>query len=107
MKVRLLANSSVISFLKRNVTYSPTLYNKPTSSATSSTISSSSHPPPSADVPGLSDAVVKYGKEPVGPGAAKNTEYKNPEYFCYHQSSYFDAEVEMLQYRLPQPSNKK
>lgn len=59
------------------------------------------------DVPGLSSAVVSFPSDPVGPGAAKNTGYKNPEYFCYHNTSYFEADVEMLKYRLPQPSSKK
>ncbi|EFN60362.1 hypothetical protein EAG_02074, partial [Camponotus floridanus] len=43
----------------------------------------------------------------VGPGASKNTEYKNPEYFCYHVASFGEAEVELAKYRLPAPSNKK
>lgn len=43
----------------------------------------------------------------VGPGASKSGEYKNPEYFCYNTTSYFEAEVEMLKYRLPQPSPYK
>jgi hypothetical protein len=43
----------------------------------------------------------------VGPGAKKDGVYKNPEYFCYNENSYFEAEVEMAKYRIPQPSNKK
>lgn len=42
----------------------------------------------------------------VGPGASKDGQYKNPEYFCYHSMSYFEAEIEMSKHRLPQPSNK-
>jgi len=42
----------------------------------------------------------------VGPGASKDGQYKNPEYFCYNRMSYFEAEIEMSKYRLPQPSNK-
>jgi hypothetical protein len=42
----------------------------------------------------------------VGPGASKGGQYKNPEYFCYNRMSYFEAEMEMSKYRLPQPSNK-
>uniref|UniRef100_A0A6P7FXX9 Uncharacterized protein LOC114335304 n=1 Tax=Diabrotica virgifera virgifera TaxID=50390 RepID=A0A6P7FXX9_DIAVI len=56
------------------------------------------------NVPGLSDNCVKVPSSPVGPGAAKNTGYKNPEYFCYDKNSYFEAEVEMLEHRCPQPS---
>ncbi|KAK9753893.1 NADH dehydrogenase [ubiquinone] flavoprotein 3, mitochondrial [Popillia japonica] len=51
--------------------------------------------------------VVHPANEPVGPGAAKTTNYKNPEYFCYDKDSFFEAEVEMASYRCPQPSNKK
>lgn len=43
----------------------------------------------------------------VGPGAKKDGAYKNPEYYCYNDMSYFEAEVEMAKYRIPQPSNKK
>lgn len=43
----------------------------------------------------------------VGPGAAKSAEYKNPEYFSYNNISYFEAEVEMSKFRIPQPSSKK
>lgn len=39
--------------------------------------------------------------------AAENGPYKNPQYFSYHKTSYFDAEIEMLQYRLPVPSSLK
>lgn len=59
-----------------------------------------------ANVPGLSSAVYKVPSGDVGPGASKDGKYKNPEYFCYNRMSYFEAEVEMLKYRLPQPSNK-
>ncbi|KAF3422489.1 hypothetical protein E2986_11180 [Frieseomelitta varia] len=43
---------------------------------------------------------------PVGPCAAKDKEYKNPEYFCYHIDTFGEAEVELAKYRLPAPSNK-
>lgn len=42
----------------------------------------------------------------VGPGASKEGKYKNPEYFCYSDMSYFNADKEMLKFRLPQPSPK-
>lgn len=58
------------------------------------------------NVTGLSKAVLTIPKENVGPGASKNSNYKNPEYFCYHTTSYFEAEIEMLKYRMPQPSSK-
>ncbi|XP_044749878.1 uncharacterized protein LOC123310469 [Coccinella septempunctata] len=58
------------------------------------------------DVPGLSSKCLNVPATPVGPGAAKNTNYKNPEYFCYDKNSYFEAEVEMLKFRCEQPSTK-
>ncbi|XP_033337529.2 NADH:ubiquinone oxidoreductase subunit V3 isoform X2 [Megalopta genalis] len=58
------------------------------------------------NVKGLSDNCVKVPSQPVGPGAAKNKDYKNPEYFCYHVDSFGEAEVEIAPYRLPAPSNK-
>ncbi|XP_054278584.1 uncharacterized protein LOC128997030 [Macrosteles quadrilineatus] len=67
----------------------------------------SSSSPPKVDVPGLSSNCVVTPVGEVGPGASKSGAYKNPEYFCYNTTSYFEAEVEMLKYRLPQPSAKK
>ncbi|XP_003705295.1 NADH:ubiquinone oxidoreductase subunit V3 [Megachile rotundata] len=58
------------------------------------------------NVPGLSNKCVEVPNTPVGPGAAKDKEYKNPEYFCYHIESFGEAEVELAKYRLPAPSNK-
>lgn len=57
-------------------------------------------------VPGLSAACVKSKSELVGPGASATAQYKVPEYFCYDKSTYFEAEVEMASFRLPQPSAK-
>lgn len=62
--------------------------------------------PSTPNVPGLSSNVVKVPNEPVGPGASKAADYKNPEYYCYDKTSYFQAEIEILKYRCPQPSNK-
>lgn len=59
------------------------------------------------NVPGLSENVVQVPNTPVGPGASKDKEYKNPEYFCYHVDSFGEAEVELAKYRLPVPSNKR
>uniref|UniRef100_U5EQ43 Uncharacterized protein n=1 Tax=Corethrella appendiculata TaxID=1370023 RepID=U5EQ43_9DIPT len=61
--------------------------------------------PLSGDVPGLSSAVILKKSEPLGPGASISGEYKVPEYFSYNQTSYFEAEVEMEKFRLPQPSS--
>ena len=58
------------------------------------------------NVAGLSNKCLEIPNEPVGPGAAKDKEYKNPEYFCYHIDSFGEAEVELAKYRLPAPSNK-
>ncbi|XP_014260924.1 uncharacterized protein LOC106673349 [Cimex lectularius] len=60
-----------------------------------------------SSVPGLSENVLKVPSQEVGPGATKDGEYKNPEYFCYNKTSYFEAEIEMLKFRLPQPISKK
>ncbi|RZB39134.1 hypothetical protein BDFB_005160 [Asbolus verrucosus] len=84
------------SSLKRSFTAGKVIYNRPTGSSSIPT-----------NVPGLSSAVVKIPNEPVGPGAAKNTGYKNPEYFSYDKNSFFEAEVELLKYRCPQPSTKE
>lgn len=67
---------------------------------------SSTVPPPTADAPGLSGAVVIHTAEPVGPGIKpdKSGPYKSPEYFCYNDMSYYEAEVEMAKYRCPAPN---
>lgn len=61
------------------------------------------------DVPGLSSAVVHPANQPVGPGVdpKKSGAYKVPEYFCYDNMSFFEAEIEMSKYRMPQPSSLK
>jgi hypothetical protein len=43
----------------------------------------------------------------IGPGASKDKEYKNPEYFLYHTMSFCDMEEVMAKFRLPQPSSLK
>ncbi|VVC44673.1 UPF0767 family,NADH-ubiquinone oxidoreductase flavoprotein 3 [Cinara cedri] len=61
-----------------------------------------------ADVKGLSSKVIIANPSPERvKKAAENGPYKNPQYFSYHKTSYFDAEIEMLQYRLPVPSSLK
>lgn len=59
------------------------------------------------DVPGLSGSCLSNPTEPVGPGVepSKSGDYKVPEYFCYNVMSYYEAEIEMSKYRLPQPSS--
>lgn len=52
------------------------------------------------------DNIVKIPTEPVGPGAHKDGEYKNPEYFSYNNMSFFDALTELSKFRQPQPNNK-
>ncbi|XP_045773681.1 uncharacterized protein LOC123873052 [Maniola jurtina] len=76
--------------------------------------SSNAPPPPAsakvnANVPGLSSAVIHPASEPLGPGVdpQKSGPYKVPEYFCYDNMSYFEAEIEMSKFRLPQPSALK
>lgn len=58
------------------------------------------------NVAGLSEKCCKIPNTPVGPRAAKDKEYKNPEYFCYHIDTFGEAEVELAKYRLPAPSNR-
>lgn len=65
-----------------------------------------SMPAVNPNVRGLSENCVKVPNHPVGPGASKDTEYKNPEYFCFTINSFAEAEVEMEKYRLPAPSSK-
>lgn len=68
-------------------------------------------PPASAaikEVPGLSEKCVLPKSQPLGPGAATNSEYKVPEYFCYDKNSFAEAEIEMANFRCPQPNaNRK
>uniref|UniRef100_A0A2M4AJY4 Uncharacterized protein n=1 Tax=Anopheles triannulatus TaxID=58253 RepID=A0A2M4AJY4_9DIPT len=61
-------------------------------------------PAASGEVPGLSSRCVQHKDGPVGPGADHKGTYKVPEYFSYNQTSYFEAEVEMSKFRIPQPS---
>uniref|UniRef100_A0A2M4C4D5 Uncharacterized protein n=1 Tax=Anopheles marajoara TaxID=58244 RepID=A0A2M4C4D5_9DIPT len=61
-------------------------------------------PAASGEVPGLSSRCVQRKDGPVGPGADHKGTYKVPEYFSYNQTSYFEAEVEMSKFRIPQPS---
>uniref|UniRef100_A0A1B6E9G1 Uncharacterized protein n=1 Tax=Clastoptera arizonana TaxID=38151 RepID=A0A1B6E9G1_9HEMI len=60
-----------------------------------------------SNVTGLSSNVLSVPTNEVGPGASKSGKYKNPEYFCYNTTSFFEAEIEMLKYRCPQPSALK
>lgn len=80
-------------------------YSKETNQTTGS-VSSSAPPPPTTNAPGLSSAVVRPTTEPVGPGIKpdKSGPYKSPEYFCYNDMSYYEAEVEMAKYRCPPPN---
>ncbi|XP_032684326.1 uncharacterized protein LOC116850311 [Odontomachus brunneus] len=67
----------------------------------------SNQPTVNTNVQGLSERCVKVPNIPVGPGASKMKEYKNPEYFCYHVDTIGEAEVELAKYRLPAPSNRR
>ncbi|XP_052864991.1 uncharacterized protein LOC128271476 [Anopheles cruzii] len=83
-------------------------YSQPSGAAGSKVPPSAGTPPaaPSGDVPGLSSRCVMKKDGPIGPGADRNGEYKVPEYFSYDQTSYFEAEIEMSKFRIPQPSAK-
>ncbi|KAG6442429.1 hypothetical protein O3G_MSEX002370 [Manduca sexta] len=90
-------------------------YYSETSGSSQGTSAPAQPPPPASsapgipDVPGLSSAVVHPASQPVGPGVdpSKSGAYKVPEYFCYDNTSFFEAEIEMAKYRLPQPSALK
>ncbi|XP_075976789.1 NADH:ubiquinone oxidoreductase subunit V3 [Anticarsia gemmatalis] len=58
------------------------------------------------NVPGLSSSVIQPAPGPVGPNVEPNKSgaYKVPEYFCYDNMSFFEAEIEMSKFRCPQPS---
>lgn len=58
----------------------------------------------SSNVAGLSSRCVEPNKGPVGPGAKSDGDYKVPEYFCFNQYTFTEAEIEMAKYRVPQPS---
>ncbi|XP_049277026.1 uncharacterized protein LOC125760697 [Anopheles funestus] len=81
-------------------------YSQPASSAGGRGPSVPPAAPPATDVPGLSSRCVEKKDGPVGPGAERNGTYKVPEYFSYNQTSYFEAEIEMSKFRIPQPSTK-
>jgi len=75
--------------------------------ATRGLCSKAAPPPPPAPAPTprpyVSAATPAVPQEPVGPGALKTGDYKNPEYYCYSNVSFFDFEVEMATERCPQP----
>lgn len=48
--------------------------------------------------PDAKSSVSKYTR------ADDNMSYKVPEYYQHNQMSYIDFEVEMMKYRLPQPT---
>lgn len=89
-----------VSVLNRQFSSTITVLNQQSSQET---ISSNTQQQVNENVPGLSEACVT-SDGPVGPGAAKDAEYKVPEYFNFNQYSYFEAEIEMNKYRCPQPS---
>ncbi|XP_019865853.1 uncharacterized protein LOC109595019 [Aethina tumida] len=100
-KSNLLLKIRNFSSVKRTFTATKVIFNKPPTPARPASADLSI-----PDVDGLSSACVKVPNHPVGPGAAKDTNYKNPEYFCYDKNSYFEAEIEMAEFRCPQPDNK-
>ncbi|XP_035776212.1 uncharacterized protein LOC118458133 [Anopheles albimanus] len=79
-------------------------YSQPTAPAGSKGPAAPPSPAASGEVPGLSSRCVQQKDGPVGPGADHKGTYKVPEYFSYNQTSYFEAEVEMSKFRIPQPS---
>lgn len=65
--------------------------------------------PKEPEAKGLSSACITPTSAPVGPNVDKDKAgpYKVPEYFQYHTMSYYEAEIEMSNFRLPQPSSIK
>lgn len=59
-----------------------------------------------SDVIGLSENVIRKRSGELGPGASPTGVYKVPEYYSFDKTSYYEAEVEMSKFRLPQPSAK-
>lgn len=55
-------------------------------------------------VKGLSKAVLVETPCEVKPRVSKSGDYKVPEYFSYHRHSYYEAHIELLPFRLQQPS---
>ncbi|XP_076043898.1 NADH:ubiquinone oxidoreductase subunit V3 [Oratosquilla oratoria] len=51
----------------------------------------------------LGKATPSPPSEPVGPGASKTGDYKNAEYYCYNETSFFDFEIDMAKDRIEQP----
>ncbi|XP_039276501.1 uncharacterized protein LOC111053411 [Nilaparvata lugens] len=80
-------------------------FNHGAATPTSSTSQKSGSTVP--DVQGVTKNVVDIPSAALGPGASKAGDYKNPEYFAYHQWSFYEANVEMDKFRLPQPSAVK
>lgn len=98
--LRIADRARSFSSIRRGFKAGIIVFNKPPSPTSAAAAS------PASEVPGLSAQVVRVPSEPVGPGAAKSGDYKNPEYYCYDKTSYFEAEIEILKYRCPQPSSK-
>ncbi|KAF5281965.1 hypothetical protein FQA39_LY00489 [Lamprigera yunnana] len=90
------ARANTVKILKtvRFLCGTPTVFNERqgTTSGSDKLNTSATESAQIPNVPGLSNDVVQFGDDPVGPGASKAT-------------GYYDAEKEMLKYRLPQPTS--
>jgi len=74
---------------------------KPTSGSGSSSGTGKNIDPPS-------NVFKQVDKSAIGPpGTSKDGQYKNPEYFCYHNMSFAEMEIVMAKSRVPQPSSTK
>lgn len=96
-----------MNVLRRNsLRVLPRFFSEGPQSTPSSSAQSSQTVP---DVPGLSSNVIHPANQPLGPGVdpQKTGAYKVPEYYQYDSTSFFEAEVEMSKFRLPQPSALK
>ncbi|XP_026481889.1 uncharacterized protein LOC113389054 [Ctenocephalides felis] len=103
-----MTSRQIVNVLKKNLSSSAALRNGTHSSSNQSPqqSSQSTQSVPLQNVTGLSSQIILKREGPIGPNDSKN-EYKVKEYFCYDRSSYFQAEIEMAKYRLPQPSALK
>lgn len=95
--------------IRRNTLKTLTRFYSEGAQSSSSSSSSTSSQQVVSNVPGLSSAVIEPAAAPVGPNVEpdKSGAYKVPEYFCYNNTSFFEAEIEMSKFRCPQPSALK
>lgn len=103
LKLQKLCSNTTKTLLIRSMSHSSETGNTPFIKNNVSPSVQGSSQVTKVDVPGLSVKCIKNITGPVGPGAKVDGEYKVPEYFSYNNMTYYEAEIEMLQFRCPQP----